>query len=271
MLAQAACLVEASTPKPGNVSPGRDFADTRYEDFLLSAAAIGPAFARSRERGVGETVLAAVQDTRRLVRVNTNLGIILLLAPLACAAGSEGGSLRERLACVLGSLSVDDARAAHAAIRLVNPGGLGQAEAQDVQSEPTKTLRETMARAAPRDSIAHEYTSDYDLTFRVAVPILQRSRAAGETWSAAALEAFLQVLAEVPDTLIARKQGLQAARAVSARAREALAAGTAGSPARAQATEAFDQALRQRGNQLNPGTTADLVAGALFVAMLEES
>ena len=271
MLAQAACLVEASTPKPSNVSPGRDFADTRYEDFLLSAAAIGPAFARSRERGVGETVLAAVQDTRRFVRVNTNLGIVLLLAPLACAAGSEGGPLRDRLSCVLRALDVDDARAVHAAIRLVNPGGLGQAKAQDVRDEPTQTLRETMALAAQRDSIAAEYTSDYDLTFRVAVPALRRARAAGGTWSTAALEAFLQVLAEVPDTLIARKQGFPTAGAVSARAREVLAAGDAGSLARAQATEAFDQALRRLGNPLNPGTTADLVAGALFVAMLEES
>lgn len=271
VLAQAACLLEASTPKPGNVSLGRDFEDTRYEDFLLSAAAIGPAFARAQERGVGKTVLAAVTDTRRLVRVNTNLGIVLLLAPLACAAGREGGSLRDRLGAVLCSLSVDDARAVHAAIRLVNPGGLGQAEAQDVRDEPTQTLRETMALAAHRDSIAREYTSDYDRTFRVVVPVLQRSRAAGEAWSTATLEAFLQVLAEVPDTLIARKQGLPAARDVSARAREVLAAGAAGSPARAQATERFNQALRRPGHRLNPGATADLLAGALFVAMLEES
>lgn len=271
VLAQAACLLEASTPKPGNVSPGRDFEDTHYEDFLLSAAAIGPAFARAHEQGVGETVLAAVTDTRRLVPVNTNLGIVMLLAPLACAAGSQGGSLHDRLSGVLRALGVDDARAVHAAIRLVNPGGLGHAEAQDVRDEPTQTLRETMALAANRDSIAREYTSDYDLTFRLAVPALQRLRAAGETWSTATLEAFLQVLAAVPDTLIARKQGLQASRDVSARAGEVLAAGAAGSQERRQATEAFDQALRRPGNPLNPGTTADLVAGALFVAMLEES
>lgn len=271
VLAQAACLVEASTPKPGNVSPGRDFEDTRYEDFLLSAAAIGPAFARARERGVGETVLAAVQDTRRLVRVNTNLGMILLLAPLACAAGGEGGSLRDRLSRVLGSLGVDDARAVYSAIRLVNPGGLGQAPAQDVRDEPTQTLRETMALAADRDSIAREYATDYDLTLLVAVPVLQRSRVAGGTWSTAALEAFLRILAQVPDTLIARKQGLSSARAVSAQAGEVLAAGAAGSAARAEATAAFDDSLRARGNRLNPGTTADLVAGSLFVAMLEES
>jgi len=270
-LAQAACLLEASTPKPGNISPGRDFEDTGYEDFLLSAAAIGPALARAAERGVGETVLTAIEDTRRLVRSNTNLGIVLLLAPLVCAAGKAGGPLRERLGAVLRSLSVDDARAAHAAIRLASPGGLGEAATQDVRDAPSLTLLETMALAAARDSIASEYTSDYDLTFRVAVPILRHLRAAGETWSTAALEAFLHLLAEVPDTLIARKQGLPAASAVSARAREVLAAGALGSPARAKATTAFDRALRGPGHRLNPGTSADLVVGALFVAMLEES
>ncbi len=122
-LAQAACLIEASAPKPGNVTPQQAFADTTYEDFLLSAAAIGPAFLRAPDVGVGATVLQAVRDTRRLVRVNTNLGIVLLLAPLARAAGSGNGRLREGLSTVLGSLTLADARDVFAAIRLAAPGG----------------------------------------------------------------------------------------------------------------------------------------------------
>jgi triphosphoribosyl-dephospho-CoA synthase len=270
VLAQAACLVEASAPKPGNVSPGRDFADTRYEDFLLSASAIGPAFARAPVAGVGETVLQAVHDTRRFVRANTNLGLVLLLAPLACAAGKQGGSLRERLARVLAALSLADAQAVHAAIRLVNPGGLGTAEAEDVRGEPTRTLRETMALAAGRDSIAREYVSDYDATFGLVAPALGRARARGLGWPDAVLEAYLCTLAELPDTLIARKASLEAARAVSARAREVLAAGEVGSAERARAEAAFDRELRREGNRLNPGTTADLVAAGLFVALSEE-
>src|SRR5262245_64074984 len=126
-LAQAACLIEATAPKPGNVTPARSFPDTTYEDFLLSAAAIGPPFLRAAEVGVGATVLQAVQATRRLVRVNTNLGILLLLVPLARAASGAIGSLRERLSRVLGALTLEDARDAYAAIRLVAPGGLGDA------------------------------------------------------------------------------------------------------------------------------------------------
>src|SRR5262245_40099732 len=137
---QAACLIEACAPKPGNVSPGRDFADTRLEDFLLSAAAIAGAFAAAPSVGVGEIVRRAVRDTRQLVPVSTNLGIVLLLAPLARAAAVDGGSLRDRLAAVLARLGVEDARAVHEAIRLVAPGGLGRAAEQDVRDVPTVGL-----------------------------------------------------------------------------------------------------------------------------------
>jgi triphosphoribosyl-dephospho-CoA synthase len=264
-LAQAACLIEASAPKPGNVSPGRDFADTTFEDFLLSAAAIGPAFGRARAAGVGETVRTAVADTRRVVRSNTNLGIVLLLAPLACAAEEEGGGLRDRLSRVLAGTTVADARAVYEAIRLAGPGGLGRAEAQDVREEPTLTLRQTMALATERDTIAREYVTDYDVTFREALPALRQARDAGLGWCGAAVEAYLHVLAEVPDTHVARKEGLAVAQAVSARAREVLGAGERGSGARARAVEELDAELR--GQRRNPGTTADLVTAALFVAL----
>src|SRR3954462_6888980 len=121
--AQLACVLEASADKPGNITPRHDFSDTSYEDMLRSAIAIGPELGRAGERGVGETVLAAVRATRRVAGANTNLGIALLLAPLARAA-LLGGELRERLESVLAALTLDDARAAYAAIRLAGAGGL---------------------------------------------------------------------------------------------------------------------------------------------------
>jgi triphosphoribosyl-dephospho-CoA synthase len=268
--AQAACLLEVAAPKPGNVSRHHDFGDTTFEDFLLSAVAVGAALGASGVAGVGETVVRAVRDTRRWVAVNTNLGILLLLAPLARAAASNGAPLRSRLSRVLATLTVADAVAVYSAIRLADPGGLGKVEAQDVREEPTVTLREAMALAAERDTIAREYVTDYDVTFGLAVPALRRVRACGLGWPAAALESYLSVLAEVPDTLIARKRGHGAARAVSERAREVLGAGEPGSPERARATDAFDSELRGDANGLNPGTTADLVAAALFVVLCEE-
>jgi triphosphoribosyl-dephospho-CoA synthase len=268
VLVQFACLLEVSAPKPGNVSRHHDFPDTTFEDFLLSAAAVGPVFARAGELGVGDLVLLAVEETQRLVFRNTNLGIVLLLAPLARAATKKAAPLRERLAHVLETLTYADARAAHTAIRLANPGGLGEVGAEDVREEPTLTLRETMALAADRDTIAREYVTDYDVTFTIAVPALQSARKAGFDWSSSIVECFLRVLAEVPDTLVARKEGPGVAQGVSHRAVGVLASGEIGSPGRRTAIEMFDRDLRAAGR--NPGTTADLTAAALFVVLSEE-
>jgi triphosphoribosyl-dephospho-CoA synthase len=269
-LVQAACLLEVSARKPGNVSRSRDFEDARFEDFLLSAAAIGPAFARAADASVGEIALKAVEDTRRAVTTNTNLGIVLLLAPLARAAAGGSGALRDRLSRVLADLTVEDARAVYAAIRLAAPGGLGRADDQDVRDEPSLTLRGAMALAADRDTIAREYVTDYDVTFGIAVPALQREKAAGRGWSDAVQGAYLETLAQVPDTLIARKEGVAVARAVSARAREVLGAGSSGSTERTRAADAFDVELSGPGHRKNPGATADVMAAALFVALAQE-
>jgi triphosphoribosyl-dephospho-CoA synthase len=260
-LAQAACLLEASAPKPGNVSPGRDLADLRFEDFAASAVAIGPAFAQAGEVGLGATILAAIRAVRSRVATNTNLGIVLLLAPLARAALRDGGPLRERLCRVLAESTVEDARDVYAAIRLAQPGGLGMVSEEDVASEPTRPLRDVMALARERDGVASEYASDYDRTFRSTVPALLKARSEGADWRTAALRSFLRVLGEAPDSLIARKNGPRVAAAVSRKA-AALDARDAA------AVAAFDAELR--GARWNPGTTADLVAAGLFVALAEE-
>lgn len=244
------------------------FADTAWEDFVLSAAAIAPALADAGGVGVGATVLRAVRATREVTGSNTNLGIVLLLAPLACAA-ARPGLLRENLRRVLRELDVADAEAAFAAIRLAAPGGLGDAAEQDVRAAPTVGLREAMALAAERDTVAREYVSDFAVTFEVTLPALRAARERWGSWTDAALECYLHTLAAVPDTLIARKRGPDAAREVSRGASDVLAAGPPGSLERDTALAAFDARLREPTHALNPGTTADLVAAALFVALLE--
>ena len=258
--AQFACVLEASAEKPGNITPSHDFADTSYEDMLRSAIALGPEIGRAAERGVGETVLAAVRATQRVAGANTNLGIALLLAPLARAA-LLGGPLRERADEVLGALTLDDARAAYEAIRTAGAGGLDEPVEHDVRDEPTIPLRDAMAAAAERDSVASEYATGFALTFDVGLPALTRALDAGLRPRPATVELFLGLLAAVPDTLIARKRGRAAAEQVSAGAAAVLAGETS--------VEAFDASLRVDGNALNPGTTADLVTAVLFVALLD--
>lgn len=268
--AQLACLLEASAPKPGNVTPTADFHDARYEDYLASAIAIGPAIAGAGTRPLGATIRAAVAATSRWVPNNTNLGIVLLLAPLARAALRPGPEpLRARLAVVLATTTVLDAREAYAAIRLASPGGLGRAAEQDVTCEPTVTLREAMALGAERDAIAREYVTDFATTFEVGHPALERALAAGLGWSDATLETYLTLLAAAPDTHVARKLGAEAAADVQSRARTVLERGGVRTPAGRDAIAALDGDLRDPRNARNPGATADLTAAALFAALLE--
>ena len=152
-------MLEVSAEKPGNITPSHDFHDTSYEDMLGSAIAVGPELGRAAERGVGETVLAVVEASRRVAPSNTNLGIALLLAPLAKAA-LEGGPLRTALGATLRALDVADARAAYAAIRLSGAGGLDEPVEHDVRSEPAVGLRKAMEEAAGRDSVASEYVTE---------------------------------------------------------------------------------------------------------------
>ena len=267
--AQLACVLEASAEKPGNITPRHDFADTSYEDMLRSAIAIGPELGRAAERGVGDTVLAAVRATRRVAGSNTNLGIALLLAPLARAALADGAAaalLCERVEEVLQALTLDDSGAAYAAIREAGAGGLDEPVEHDVRDAPTVALREAMALAAGRDSVASEYATGFTITFDIGLPALRRALAAGLGPRPATVEAFLELLAAVPDTLIARKRGADAAMRVSAGARGVLAAGGVRA---GEALRRFDASLREPGNALNPGTTADLVTAVVFVALVE--
>jgi triphosphoribosyl-dephospho-CoA synthase len=268
--AQLACVLEASAEKPGNVTPSHDFDDTSFEDMLRSGIALGGERGRAGERGVGATVLAAVRASRDVADANTNLGIALLLAPIARAAlSSAPGPLRERLGDVLRGLTVDDARAAYAAIRLAGAGGLDEPVEHDVHDEPEVTLREAMAAAAQRDTVAAEYVTDHAVTFDLGLPVLAGALEDGLPPRDAIVELALRLLGAVPDTLIARKRGREAAGRVTEGAREVLAAGGVRTASGRTALAAFDASLRRDGHALNPGTTADLVTAVLFVALLE--
>ena len=274
--AQLACLLEAFAPKPGNVSPGAGFGDTSYLDFLASAAAIGRSLG-SASRPLGEIILMAVRDTRRWVDVNTNLGIVLLLAPLARAAALWGppdevpielGELRRSLTTVLGESTVEDAQAAYEAIRLASPGGLGSVDSQDVASAPTVTLTTAMRLAADRDGVAYEYATDFRATFEVGAVALRAARRAGLDWNDAVVETYLTLLAAYPDTHIARRAGHARAAEVTRTAGAVLDVGGVRSDAGRIAIAPLHADLSAPRNLSNPGTTADITAAAIFVTLL---
>ena len=265
-----ACLAELDALKPGNVHRfGDDDVGMSVADFETSARVAAPALA-APGLSVGARIRRSVEATIDAVGHNTNLGIVLLSAPLASATlDNAAGDLRSRLAKVLADLSVADARETYAAIRYAKPGGLGQAPAHDVGGEPDVTLLGAMEAAEDRDRIAWNYTHDFADIFELGLPRLQRAVAHSISAPQAATAVYLGFLAALPDTLIERKFGMAQALDVQEEA-EALAArlGDLVDPKTLKPDLlAFDRSLKARG--LNPGTSADLTVATLFAASLQ--
>jgi triphosphoribosyl-dephospho-CoA synthase len=283
--ATLACLLEVTAPKPGNVHRAADFADMGLNDFVASAVAIGPVLEQAVERGVGATVLEAVRATRSVTHVNTNLGMLLLLAPLA--AVPRDLSPLTGVADVLAQLTPRDTTDVYAAIRLASPGGMQPRDhdvtqhdvtqhdvtqhdvTRDTQDdEPPLKLLDAMRTAAAWDRIAAQYANGFaDLRDRI-VPWLSDA-ASRQPLPRAIVETHVRTMAELPDTLIARKCGTAVAEEAAARAQFALSMQSISEASYEQSLADLDFWLRSDGHRRNPGTTADLIAAALFVTIRE--
>ncbi len=266
-LAGLACLLEVMARKPGNVHRFADLPGLSFLDFLLSATAIPDSLDRAASEGVGAAVLGALEATRSVVRTNTNLGMVLLLAPLG--AVEEGIDLVEGVEQVLAQTTVTDACLVYRAIRLAQPGGMGEVPDQDLGGEPTISLRAVMALAAERDLIALQYSNGFREVLGEGLTALRTLQRADRPLETSIVGAYLHLLARHPDSLIARKHGLGRAREVSCRAAGVLEAGWPDLEAARRMCDEFDLWLRAPANRLNPGTTADLVTAAVFAGLRE--
>ncbi|MAG92499.1 MAG: triphosphoribosyl-dephospho-CoA synthetase [Planctomycetaceae bacterium] len=262
-----ACLLEASARKPGNVHPNASFHDLEYADFVRSADIIAPILASPTPEGLGTKILAAVTATQQERHRNTNLGMVLLLAPLAAVPREQ--HLQEGITDVLQATTRQDAALVYEAIRVANPGGMGRVDEQDLSMQPEGTLVEVMRLAAERDLVAAEYASAFDITVETGAPFLSQLENFVEHWEAMIVTLQLILMRDHPDTLIARKCGAETAIECSRRARAALKAGGLGSTLGREQIAQLDKWLRSDDNRRNPGTTADLIAAALFAAIRE--
>ena len=288
-----ACLLDVVIPKPGNVHRGADFEDATFLDFAASAVAIGPAMEHASSVTpplIGQTILDAVKATREVTATNTNLGIVLLLAPIASAAkfirnhdadlASQSDPVPQILAQVLASMTPDDARLTYEAIRLAKPGGIQRVKEMDVHEEPPNSLVDAMSLAADRDLVARQFVTDFDEVCRLRVELLERLSRTGagsqarheERLRDAVILTFVNLMHRHPDSLIARKCGQELANESAHRAGVVLRAWDQRDPD----GEAFERALsdldfwlRANGNRRNPGTSADLVTAAMFLGLVE--
>ncbi len=264
----AACHAELDALKPGNVHRHAGGHGMEVAHFERAAAAAAPFIADS-ELTVGQRILRATEASFAATGLNTNLGIVLLAAPLAKAAAEidAGMGLRRRLAVILSLLDIEDARNAFAAIRIANPAGLGTAAEGDVHQAAEVTLIQAMHLASARDRIANAYITAYADVFDFALPAYADAMAATGDPSLAVTTLHMALLAEFPDSHIARKFGPETAAAVQAEARALMPYWTTAAAAKSLTFLAdFDTNLKTRG--LNPGTTADFVVATLFAARI---
>ncbi|MEO3998326.1 triphosphoribosyl-dephospho-CoA synthase [Mesorhizobium sp. CAU 1732] len=259
-----ACRREIEALKPGNVHL---FADGHFMSAgqFLTSASVSSAPLTDPGLPVGRRMLDAVRATRLAVGTNTNLGIILLCAPLLRAAEMAGGELLENLGKVLDEMDLEDTASVFEAIVLASPGGLGSAETHDVRETPKVRLVEVMQEAAGRDMIARQYVTRYDDVFGIGLVALEEAIARGESGMWPTVFAYMAFLAGFPDSHVARNHGAETADRVQdeAIAVRALLDAPGDEAARIAILMDFDRHLKERA--VNPGTSADLTVASLLV------
>ena len=266
---KAACMAELEALKPGNVHIFADGHGMTVQDFMASAEAASVVIAQPN-LSLGERILQSVQATQNAVKINTNLGIILLCAPLVQAALQPTTlTFMQSLKSVLANTTIEDAENTFAAIRLANPAGLGESAQDDVKQVAVNTLLAVMQQGAARDLIAQQYANNFaDVLASVEhyqQLLLKWQRPA---WAATAVH--LRFMTQFLDSHIVRKQGEAIAKMVQAEAAEHEADFLkAYNPKNYQMPLLrFDADLKKRG--LNPGTSADMtVATVLLVQLMQ--
>ena len=298
---QTASLLEVSAyPKPGNVHRMRDFSDMRYEHFLVGAVSLGPALrgaaiegVRGKEIELGKYIKMGVSEIgKHHLGGNTHLGICLLLIPLAAAGGKtmaqskvELKALRENLSSILSSTTPQDSVDVYDAIKTCGKW-LGSSRAFDLSDGSTRArlkkeginLKEWMA-ISDWDTVAKQLTTGMEISFDIGYPSFRKNLRYKDI-NVATVHTYLKILSEIPDTFIARKVGLKRTSEideavkigkketgwVSEEARSILELGGLTTKEGKKKLYQFDEALHKKG--LNPGTTADLTASSLMIALL---
>lgn len=266
-----ACEHEVRSPKPGNVNCYSHGHNMQLEDFIKSARAIAPVLAQA-EPPVGQLILQSIKATRTIVNCNTNLGIVLLFAPL-CKAVHNCESIEqlpESLNTVLLNLDVNDAIDCFEAIRLAEAGGLGVNDQHDVNTQPTISLLAAMDYAKNYDNIAKQYTNNFKDILQSGLPHLTEAINYGESIEWASAFAYLKLLSIIPDTLICRKQGIECAQSVLDHSACILEKVTGNNRLShfERDIKAWDKELKKKA--INPGTTADMTAATLLIYAFEQ-
>lgn len=282
-MAQIASALEVSGyPKPGNVHRIRDYDDMEFEDFIISGIVIGDVIREActnvnvENPQLGKFILQAVDETDRWIKNNTNLGIVMMIVPIAVSAAiSESfDDIRDNIKILMKNTSVEDACDLYDAINIADAGGMGDQDEYDVSNDNAKqelkdnnqTMYDVLKISAPWDMLAREMTDDMPAVFEIGYPTYH-SLKEEKSKNDACILTFLTILSHVPDTLISRKYGEEEALKISLMTRDLLK--LKDSSDFMDKVSEFDEYLFK--NNYNPGTTADLTAASIFVSYLKSN
>ena len=255
--------------KPGNV--GRHGAGHGMDctDFVRSAEIVTPILCDPR-LDVGRRILCSIEATQLAVRCNTNLGMILLAAPIIRAYQEHGlrRDFRRAVNSIIKSLGQQDAQDIFAAIRLANPGGLGKADRYDINSSPEIDVYSAMLAAQEWDLIALQYANGYREVVDFGVKCLQNQHDRWNNVEWAVVACYLMYMASFPDSHIRRKHGVKIAEQVRERVGPVLERfmGYDDPEDAREGLMVLDRELKA--SELNPGACADLTMASLLLFRL---
>ncbi len=270
-LYQQACEIELQAFKVGNVSVYADGHDMTVADFKLSAKASCEPITNPRY-SLGEKIYYAVKNTREAVSCNTNLGIILLCAPMieALVKTNKYVSFQDALTQVLASTTVEDADWVFKAITLASPGGLGNSNRADVHEKPKITLTKAMEIAQEKDRIALQYTTNFKDIFDFS---LLRYNEGFQWWrdlNWAAARSYSALLSQYPDSHIERKYGRQHTPWVQAKMLHVYKLLSSTNHPQQHETVLYEIDASFKKSGINPGTTADLTVATIFAFLAQK-
>ena len=271
---RAACVLEATAPKAGNVHPSASFDDLNFQHFVTAANCTAMALRNINNiEQLGPSMRSAVEATKQATGTNVNLGIVLLLGPLVASEAVDAKAWRSTLSQLLNRLTPLHGGWIAQAIASASPGGMGSQNVKDTdvlnvnrvdadtQQPLPYDLMKAMRQSSTRDQIARQYATDFDDVFQVVVPTLFSAVKETDNLMSGIVLAQVRLIARWGDSLITRKCGVAQSDAVREMAQDCLREYTPAS------INKFDSHLRHDGNRLNPGTTADLLAAGLYVCL----
>jgi len=269
LAAEIACFLEVSAEKPGNVTATKNFPDLRFDHFLLGGAVIGNVLRKSLRENVGRIIYQMSSDAIDLCGTNVNLGIILLFVPLAKILKNHGRLTKGGALKVLHKLTVKDAELVFSAIRKIKPAGMGKLNRHDFWMKPKISLFRAMELAKSRDSVASEYATGFSIVRTISYPYFRELIRSGLHVKSSIIQTFLYLMSRIPDTFIIRKTDKYKAEKISKEAAAILKVGGVQTKKGLRKIMDFDRKLRTPNHELNPGTTADLIAATLFVYLVQ--